>query len=970
MKAVKFVTNKEETIIMKNTIGKGVFAKGGAVLSKENALISAMQMGVDFDKDFHAQSYGNELAELAKKVRYRKSKTSSGSLGRAFFDHLKKIYDKNPSKYQNLVKSYSLGGDVENFSLFEIVVVSKELNKDGGYKFNNFPFRVLVSAENMHEAKEIAKEYWDEAYSDSDLFIVEILSDAEYRSKYLKKMAKGGGVKGGNYYTIYQDEEGSVKTEFDNYEDALADFKEFERDDANISLWQVVDGKNIFLKQHNSSADIEYVELSNGDIVVTLEKQDGKWYEGDVLEGEEPYAWGSKTYMGYLKPKDLAQWLGKDYGGYFEIVDQYGKGGGIGFKGLSAKVAKRYAGKKVAPKYQGEYGKRYSKSEAKEVGDKVAGKVYWQQQGRKMAMGGGLAQYPNDLPKAEAERLFHLSHKNAKVGDRLWNNFKRTPLRLIYSNLDERGIKYARGGNVNEGGKILQEISTHKAVKKGDKIYIYLKGLTIKNDDDREFAKEFPDLFKDELLRVIPAENEDDLFDIFENYEETNRYNLSGYARGGNVNTGRAWRLDRAKYNKSERYEIPYSERKSKFEDGGQIGQEIVFDDSGEENTGVIKDITNAGDYIVKSDDGRTLLAQRELDVISLGAMRSASTEAPKKRFGFFEDGGELEHSLHYLRLEHLSRRINSLQQQIEADYRNESVDSLTDKMEAELERLTLERELMMFGKDEYEDGGQIGQEIVFDDSGEENTGVIKDVTNAGDYIVSSDDGRTLLAQRDRDVISLGKMREKSMAKKRFGFFEEGGGVDNMGVFGEKKVITLKPTTTLRDKKGFRFYSTNGGNTLYAEKNDKVFNVSENDFRIMSQVPERFTFIGLIDDNDVKDLDPFYYEKKSMQEIRNSFGMAEGGGVDEKVILSFSFNEDNVNLKDVIDVVKTYSADYYTSGDMSERSLYVTLRKSKASELKSDIKSEFDVYDFEIVKSRYQYAEGGGVSGLDDLIRG
>jgi antirestriction protein len=240
----------------------------------------------------------------------------------------------------------------------------------------------------------------------------------------------------------------------------------------------------------------------------------------------------------------------------FELQSNtFAKGGGIGFKGLSDKVAKRYAGKKVAPKYQGEYGKRYSKSEAKEVGDKVAGKVYWQQQGRKMAMGGGLAQYPNDLPKAEAERLFHLSHKNAKVGDRLWNNFKRTPLRLIYSNLDERGIKYARGGNVNKG---------------------------------------------------------------------------------------RAWKLDRARINKNEPYEKPMSQRKRKYEDGGQIGQEIVFDDNGEENTGVIKDVTNLGDYIVKADDGRTLLAQRQLDVISLGAMRSASTETPRKRFGFFEEGGSV----------------------------------------------------------------------------------------------------------------------------------------------------------------------------------------------------------------------------------------------------------------------------------------------------------------------------------------
>jgi hypothetical protein len=412
---------------MKNTMEKGVFARGGAVLSKENALLSAMKMGVDFDKDFHAQSYGNELAELAKKVRYRKSKTSSGSLGRAFFEHLQKIYDKNPSKYKDLVKSFS-------------------------------------------------------------------------------------------------------------------------------------------------------------------------------------------------------------------------EGGSIGFKGLSSKVAKRYAGKKVAPKYQGEYGKRYSKSEAKEVGDKVAGKVYWQQQGRKMA----------------------------------------------------------------KGGEILQEISTHKAVKKGDKIYIYLKGLTIKNDDDREFAKELPDLFKDELLRVIPAENEEDLFYIFENYEEENRINLSGYARGGNVNTGRSWRLDRAKYNKSESYETPYASRKRKFEDGGQIGQEIIFDDNGEENTGVIKDITNMGDYVVKADDGRTLLAQRELDVISLGAMRSASTEAPRKRFGFFKDGGGVDYPNHYLEFEDLKRKINALEQQIEADYRNDEIDSYTHRNEMELERLEQKLELLMLGTDSYSDGGAV----------------------------------------------------------------------------------------------------------------------------------------------------------------------------------------------------------------------------------------------------------------------
>lgn len=45
------------------------------------------------------------------------------------------------------------------------------------------------------------------------------------------------------------------------------------------------------------------------------------------------------------------------------------------FTALSKKVAKQYEGKKVAPEYQGEYGKKYDKEEAKEVGDKVAATV-------------------------------------------------------------------------------------------------------------------------------------------------------------------------------------------------------------------------------------------------------------------------------------------------------------------------------------------------------------------------------------------------------------------------------------------------------------------------------------------------------------------------------------------------------------------------------------------------------------------
>jgi hypothetical protein len=59
------------------------------------------------------------------------------------------------------------------------------------------------------------------------------------------------------------------------------------------------------------------------------------------------------------------------------------KGGKIGFEGLAKKVAKRYVGRKVSKEYQAEYGKTYDAKEAKEVGNKVAGKVYQQQVAKK-----------------------------------------------------------------------------------------------------------------------------------------------------------------------------------------------------------------------------------------------------------------------------------------------------------------------------------------------------------------------------------------------------------------------------------------------------------------------------------------------------------------------------------------------------------------------------------------------------------
>jgi hypothetical protein len=82
--------------------------------------------------------------------------------------------------------------------------------------------------------------------------------------------------------------------------------------------------------------------------------------------------------------------------------------------------------------------------------------------------------------------------------------------------------------------KIIKSISTHKAVKDGKEIKIYLKGMSIDEvaPDGTKLWEEgslekYPDWFKDELLYTIPVEDEDDVFAIMERYEEDNRCNVA-----------------------------------------------------------------------------------------------------------------------------------------------------------------------------------------------------------------------------------------------------------------------------------------------------------------------------------------------------------------------------------------------------------------------------------------------------------
>lgn len=140
-------------------------------------------------------------------------------------------------------------------------------------------------------------------------------------------------------------------------------------------------------------------------------------YKGD-LERAYERMYGEKAYLNTNDFKALVTKANakatrnvfmldiNSYGVYLIKIKKFERGGKIGFKGLSEKVAARYKGKSVPAKYQSEYGKTYDAAEAKEVGNKVAAKVYRQQLAKKKFARGGNT---SDQPKIYVEEL--IAHK-------------------------------------------------------------------------------------------------------------------------------------------------------------------------------------------------------------------------------------------------------------------------------------------------------------------------------------------------------------------------------------------------------------------------------------------------------------------------------------------------------------------------------------------------------------------------------
>jgi hypothetical protein len=218
---------------------------------------------------------------------------------------------------------------------------------------------------------------------------------------------------------------------------------------------------------------------------------------------------------------------------------------------------------------------------------------------------------------------------------------------LIFAGKGVEKVKYADGGGVD-----LYKDATEKSKKEIE--FLLNNGYTIEayseKDRDLVFGEDDNVIFATQGSKGDTRNNKE--FGVAYLYEDDNsgvmnidRDLMDSIADGFShfpvtfyTNAG----VDLHSKNKGKYKNIIFKRFPVKFADGGVVGQEIVFDDSGETNTGVIRQITDAGDYVVATDDDRTVLAQKHLDVISLGKMRRKVKEVEEKKglFSFFENGG------------------------------------------------------------------------------------------------------------------------------------------------------------------------------------------------------------------------------------------------------------------------------------------------------------------------------------------
>lgn len=216
-----------------------------------------------------------------------------------------------------------------NYDDYEMVVISKELDKDGGKMVKD---RFMVSAHDIDEAKKIATDLWKQQYGQTDLSIVKVMSAEAYKHNYMVKMADGGFVN---------------KTD-----DELKGMTDDE-------LFAYLDAKAAYMKQYARPLSSFKAKNYAANAAAVQFKNEGT----SKLDANFP----SLTKINEQATKDYQETMNKKAnkmadGGMTKFADKV--------KSIQSSLLKR---KKVAPSVQKDYGKTYNKAEAKESATRIVG---------------------------------------------------------------------------------------------------------------------------------------------------------------------------------------------------------------------------------------------------------------------------------------------------------------------------------------------------------------------------------------------------------------------------------------------------------------------------------------------------------------------------------------------------------------------------------------------------------------------
>jgi hypothetical protein len=111
------------------------------------------------------------------------------------------------------ILGYANGGSVDNE--IEVVVVAKELEKDGG---RILKFRYLMAFDNKKDAIQHAKQMWIDEHDKSDLHIVEVLTADDYKQKYMQNKYDNGGFAYVDLFEDYENIPANVQAILNDYE--------------------------------------------------------------------------------------------------------------------------------------------------------------------------------------------------------------------------------------------------------------------------------------------------------------------------------------------------------------------------------------------------------------------------------------------------------------------------------------------------------------------------------------------------------------------------------------------------------------------------------------------------------------------------------------------------------------------------------------------------------------------------------